>query len=486
MRKIIFLFFFFLILSIKPVLASENTCPPYPVISNCNLNYIMETNVSSLTRLVSGGNQGVASLIGLTLQTPPVSGRDFLAYERTKFHIPGTAFPAYAAYGPGGLGYSSLGPVLQIWVVMRNLAYLVFAIIFIVIGIMILIRSKIDPKTTVDIQNALPKIILALVLVTFSYAIAGFLIDIMYVALALVLTIAGSMNIGINGPVIGNTTAKLGQNVLEHNLFWAWFDPSVNVWGTIGNGAQAVNTLLQTFLGQRGEIGGSIIGNLGGGIALLIIAIAILWALFKTWLSLLSAYANTILGIIFSPLQLMMDAIPGQNQFEGWLRTMLSNLLAFPAVLAMILIGLILANTNENNPGGQLGFSPPLIGASNQQAIQALIGIAIILTIPKTVEILQETLKAPKSKWGSAWGEAVGWAVQKPMAGAWNRGSKYAGNQIFGEEADRARAVKEAWLKQEAQEVLDAAAARRAPIRNPAPQRNIGARIGQAVGASKG
>lgn len=415
MRKVILLFVLFLILSVKPVIAAENTCSPYPALSECNLNYIMENNVASLTRLVSGGNQGVASLIGLTLQTPPVSGRDFLAYEKTKFHIPGTAFPAYAAVGPGGLGYSSLGPVLQIWVVMRNLAYLIFAIVFVVIGIMILIRSKIDPKTTINIQNALPKIILSLVLVTFSYAIAGFLIDIMYVALALVLTIAGSMNIVIN-TTSGNSPVALGKQILEHNLFWGFFDG--NTWGTIGSAGQAVNTLIQEFLGQRGEIGGSIIGNLGGGIALLIIAIAILWALFKTWIMLLSAYANTILGIIFSPIQLMVDAIPGQDQFGGWLRTMLANLLAFPTVLAMILIGLILANTNESNPGGQLGFSPPLIGASDPQAITALIGIAIILTIPKTVEMLQEALKSPKNKFGSAWGEAVNFGARLPKWGA--------------------------------------------------------------------
>lgn len=408
MRKVILLLILFLILSVKTVMASENTCPPYPVISNCNLNYIMETNVSSLTRLVSGGNQGVASLIGLTLQTPPVSGRDFLAYERTKFHIPGTAFPAYAAtFGPGGLGYSSLGPVLQIWVVMRNLAYFIFAIVFVVIGLMILIRAKIDPKTTINIQNALPKIILSLVLVTFSYAIAGFLIDIMYVALALVLTIAGSINITLSPSHAGSTPVDLGKNILEKNLFWGFFDE--NTWRSVSNASFAINTAVQTFIDTKpGGFGGSISGLIVGGVAYLVIAIAILWALFKTWLALLSAYANSILGIIFSPLQLMMDAIPGQNQFEGWLRTMLSNLLAFPAVLAMILIGLILANTNENNVGGQLGFSPPLIGASNPQAITALIGIAIILTIPKTVEMLQEALKAPKQKFGSAWGEAMG------------------------------------------------------------------------------
>lgn len=379
-----------------------NTCAPYPVLSACNLTYIMETNVSTLTTLILGADKGVGAGIGLLYQVPPVSGRDYLSYMSSQFHIPGTPTTAYAAVG--GIGYNSLGPVLKIWVIMRNLAYFVFAIIFIVIGVMISIRSKIDPKTTINIQNALPKIILALILVTFSYAIAGFLIDIMYVAIGLILTILGS---------IDSDTKNLISGVIEQNIFKTYLDGST--WANIGNASQAINIVLQDFIGTGASgangvqiISGQIFGLVGGAIAFLIIAIAILWALFKTWLSLLSAYANIILGIIFSPLQLMIDAIPGQNQFDGWLRNMLANLLSFPAVITMIGIGQYLAKLNTNNTGSTPGFVPPLIGGGDVSAIQSLIGIAIILTIPKAVEMVQEAIKAPKSKFGSAWSEAMG------------------------------------------------------------------------------
>lgn len=352
----------------------------------------------------------MGSLISALYKTPPVSGRDYLVYMGNKFHVPGTPLPVYAADPIGGQGYNSLTPILKIWTVMRNLAYFFFAIMFIVAGVMILVRSKIDPKTTVNIQNALPKIIFALVLVTFSYAIAGFLIDIMYVAIALVVTIIGS---------IDTDTKSLIENIVKGSIFRAYLDG--NTWGIIGSGAQEVNLLINQFLSGTAlnlwGVTGTITGVVLGGLAFLIIAIAILWALFKTWLALLSAYANTILGIIFSPLQLMVDAIPGQNQFEGWLRTMLSNLLPFPVVIAMIGIGQILAKTSTGNVGINPGFVPPLIGGSDMAAVQALIGIAIILTIPKAVEMMQEVLKAPKQKWGTAWGEAMGWAVQRGPVG---------------------------------------------------------------------
>jgi hypothetical protein len=354
-------------------------------------------------------------MIGSLYQTPPVSGRDFISYLQNKFHVPGTPTVAYAADPVGGIGYKSLEPVLQIWVVMRNLAYFCFAVIFVVIGIMILIRSKIDPKTTINIQNALPKIILALILVTFSYAIAGFLIDLMYVSIALVLTIVQAMGMMDNGV---NVADYVKQNVLSNQtIFHLMLQGSM--WYAITSSSAAVGNVVDSLLGMG--FGGNVLGFVSSGIALLIITIAILWALFKTWLMLLSAYANIILGIIFSPMQLMLEAIPGQNQFEGWLKNMLANILAFPAVIVMIFLGIALAtNMGKGVVDGNAysGFIPPLIGGNSQVAIQSLIGIAMILTIPKAVEMLQEVLKAPKSKWGSAWGEAVKFGQGVSMAGA--------------------------------------------------------------------
>lgn len=438
-------------------MASENwknspvdSCPNYPILSSCNINKIIRTNVEVLTSLIVGNvddpesrntsaTSTIASGIGLTIAVPPVSGKDFIAYERSRFQIPGLPKTAYAA--SPGIGYTSLTPVLKIWTVSRNIAYFAFAIIFVVIGVMILIRSKIDPKTTMTIQNALPKIIMALVLVTFSYAIAGFLIDLMYVAMGLVITIASAID-----PQAGDLATKTVNN----NIFFSFFDGYT--FGNIVFAGQAINKIVDSFLNIQHNtfIVGGVVNFVAGGLGFLIISVAILWALFKTWIMLLSAYANIILGIIFSPMQLMVDAIPGQSQFSGWLRTMLANLLAFPAVVIMIAIGLILSRLNAST-GINPGFIPPLIGSNDMQSMQALIGIAIILTIPKTVEMLQEVLKSPKNKFGSAWGEALTYAWDKsPLRGARDEAYKGWYNKNIAPDVMRHQAIQEGQAKYEA------------------------------------
>lgn len=366
--------------------------------------------------LVNGATQFFAGGIATMASLPPASSGDYIKYMAGKVAVPGVPTPAYAA-GPGGTGFSSLTPVLQIWSAFRNLAYVLFAVIFIVIGLMIMLRVKIDPKTTATIQSALPKIVFALVLVTFSYAIAGFFVDLMYASTALLLTILK----GIAGTSFGTNFEKdvlSGQTIFSFFVTGANLDPRAPI--TPGTGGLAVsvsafNAVSQVVAQLTGNLGifSQILGGISGGIAFLVVAIAILWALFKTWIMLIGAYANIILSIVFAPLQLMVDAIPGQNQFSGWARGILANLLAFPVTIAFMFVALALSAPQVGiapvTP--QTGFVPPLIGGNSQSAVQALLGIGILLTIPKVLEMLQEAFKAPKYKFGSAWQDAMkfGW-----------------------------------------------------------------------------
>lgn len=357
------------------------------------------------TSLKNGAIQAIASGMDAIITTRPASSIDYIAYEMKNLKIPGSATPAYAA-GGGGLGFDKLSPVLSIWTVTRNLAYMIFAILFIVIGIMIMTRQKIDPKTVANIQNALPKIIMALLLVTFSYAIAGFLIDLMYVSLGLLVTLHKAITAGsTQANVTKDLTSMLGGSIFQ----FATDGGLLNVSGSIGQAAgQIVDNI---FKGTNivGEAAGHGLGWIASGLAFLIVGIAILVALFRTWLALIGAYVNILLSIVFAPLQLMMDVIPGQNQFKNWLKNMLANLLAFPLVTIMLFVGQIIATNFGNAYGGnpEQGFVPPLVGIGNQVVAQGLIGLGILLTIPKALDILKEVLKAPVFKYGNAWGESL-------------------------------------------------------------------------------
>lgn len=79
------------------------------------------------------------------------------------------------------LGYSYLKDSMKLdklWAQSRNIAYIFFVLAMIVIGFMIMFRSKLGGQVIVSISNSIPQLIICLILVTFSFAIAGIMLDI--------------------------------------------------------------------------------------------------------------------------------------------------------------------------------------------------------------------------------------------------------------------------------------------------------------------
>src|ERR1035437_3801494 len=135
---------------------------------------------------IQNNNGAIGAMSGMIaiLYTPPLHTSDFIAYMGQNF---GIAKPSYAQVT--GIGFIGLTPLLHAWVVFRNIVYLLFVFIFIIIGLAIMLRIRIDPRTVMTIQNQIPKIIISLILVTFSFAIAGFLIDLMWVSIYVVINL---------------------------------------------------------------------------------------------------------------------------------------------------------------------------------------------------------------------------------------------------------------------------------------------------------
>lgn len=372
-----------------------------------------------------GTNMGaintMAMAIGGLYQNKPASTVDYINNIAQNAGFSPVIKPAYAAQG---IGFTSLTPVLKLWQVIRNIAYLIFSVVFVVIGLMILFRVKIDPKTVISVQNALPKIIFSLILISFSYPLAGFLIDIMYVLIGVILSVANISGLFTNA-------SQFGTNLQNESIFG--FVGISQWWGITTGAASAIQGVVNSLTGplSLGGITGTVIGALGG----LIIAVAILYALVKTWLALLGAYVNILIGVILSPMAMMVEAIPGQSGLGMWLRSMLSNLLAFPLVVALLVFGKAIMDYGTNNQGAmgsQQGFVPPLLGGNNPSSITALIGLGILLMIPKAVNILQDFLKAPPFKYGMAWQEAMTWAGTKGPAGVARNVTIDTASQKFG------------------------------------------------------
>ncbi|MDD3647790.1 MAG: hypothetical protein PHS44_04820, partial [Candidatus Dojkabacteria bacterium] len=102
--------------------------------------------------------------------TDQVSAVRFLANTLEEAKI---VSPAYAQ----ATGYTTLQPVLLIWRKVRNVALTFILVIGMVIAIMILLRVQ-SGQGYVTLMSALPRIIMAILLIIFSYAIAGLMIDV--------------------------------------------------------------------------------------------------------------------------------------------------------------------------------------------------------------------------------------------------------------------------------------------------------------------
>lgn len=387
----------------------------------------------------NGGLVGVVGgLIGMTFN-PPISTGQYVAYLDNNFGIQKSTYaagPPPDAEGPQnncressrGIGFCSLTPVLDIWIAMRNVVYLILILAFVVIGIGIMLRVHIDPRTVMTIQNQVPKIIVGILLISFSFAIAGILIDTMWVATYLFAAVIG----GATGQY--NTTDVTVEILRSANPFNAF---SV-VGGGIGNiasqSSMAFTEIVKTAFTNIFDLNGvPLIGFILDGfvkilinsLAFIIIAIAILIALLRLFVTLILAYINIILDVVFAPFWLLAGILPGGGM-GTWFKDLLSNLAIFPVAISFILLGNYFVNafSDVNTQADRL--VPPLTSGINDGAVAALIGLGFILMLPGLLVAVKGALKAPKLNFGPIFGP-IGAAAKYPTSIGKRTGAIYAG-----------------------------------------------------------
>jgi len=360
---------------------------------------LSQADRATLEKEIGYGALGDVNKGIVALYTPPASSRTYIADLMQSAKI----IPQAQAQG---LGFASLSPILDTWKMFRNLAYLFFVVIFLVIGFMIMFRTKVG-QAAITAQQAIPSLIIAMLAVTFSYAIAGFMIDIMYVIMYM---IAGFFS--------------EGSDVVSTNFF--------GLIGLMFQGGDTTKTVLDTVQGFMSEtltnsglapLFGAVAGWITGLSATVIVAVVILFASFKIFFELIKTYVSVIIQIIFSPITLMMGAIPGKNVFSGWIRNLAGNLILWPVVLLCILVQRML--TASIRAGGTTeagGFMPPfLIGQGQSGIVPVIVGLGVLLIIP---DIMKQIKKAMGIEEGMFGGLAQG--AGTALSEAW-RGGKIEG-----------------------------------------------------------
>jgi hypothetical protein len=347
------------------------------------------------TTWIPGGLIGLTNRSIASLYDIPVSGVEYIAHVKDNF----LGKPVHAANN----GFTSLSPLIPIWKGFRNATYILFSLVFVVIGLMIMLRIKVSPQATLTIQNSIPKLITSLVLVTFSYAIVGLLIDFTYV-------IAG---LGIS--IILNSTNN-GANVID----------IVANPGVMGRIFEITPVWIGAVLG--GVVGGIMalipaIGWVMGIIAFILIflgtLIFIFVQVFKFFIGIIKCYINILIRTIIGPLEIALGAIPNLKMgFNTWFINIFANLMVFPISLIILvlikeLMTSVAASDNMWAPPG-LGF---LDGGNIISMVLGLGGLMLIAKLPKLIpEFIFQIKPSPL---GKAIGEhAGGTLIQSAKQGA--------------------------------------------------------------------
>lgn len=361
----------------------------------------------------------VAGLAKSTLamyQHPPASSGEYIAdVGRTLGFIPKKAEAQ-------GIGFSGLASMLPLWKTFRNIAYALLAAIIIVVGFMVMFRKKIDPKTVVTVQNAIPRIVIALMLVTFSYAIVGAMIDLMYLAIVLsasavdsasggnlgkLLSFATTLNLDILPPSFtpSSLTAptenatKLLLNGGVSGLLRFFFASGFQAYDDIGamitqNDPMNIAkwTIVPGVIGYMFGLRGAWLGATTGPILLgIIFLIILIFGIIRLIFMLLDAYINIIISLLTAPFQLMMEAIPGTNAFSSWFKNLLSKILVFPITILLLLVTAVLTSQDV----AMSIWAPPLLSTGEgTYGMAGLIGLGMLMVIPTIVGGLQKALKA--------------------------------------------------------------------------------------------
>ncbi|QQG44514.1 MAG: hypothetical protein HYW86_01185 [Candidatus Roizmanbacteria bacterium] len=385
-----------------------------------------------------------SGLITFPFTNPPASG---VYWTYSGLQNAGIVPQAFAAEG---VGFSAIRPLMNIWKVMRDVAYLILVVVIILIGFMVMFRMKLNPQTVISVESALPKIVLSLIYITFSFAIAGFLIDFMYVIIVLGISVLAkadptliesqlqnqytaaqfgtiwdsmfpikSWETGI--PIFGGFIHlfQLGQGLAE--ILPSWINDGVRLLGLLFLGFPLLKDYmkLNDFVGlpsilnnldvlgnslgslPRGIIFGIPLLAIGVGLALivslvygagwilgLLIFFTMLLLLFRIFFLLLMTYLKIILMIIFAPIFMLFEAVPGKGGFSYWFKNLLAEIIVFPAVILIMVTARVLINVTINSNYNV--WQPPFLYGLNPKNFAIVLGMAIIFMVPELVKLIKE------------------------------------------------------------------------------------------------
>lgn len=390
------------------------------------------------------GAIGASQAAMLTMMvTPPVKTAEYIASVGRDL---GLVKEAHAQVGGSGAGVIS--PIFNLWQAARNIAYLLMTVIFLISGFMIMFRRKLNPQTVVTIQLALPGLVVGLIMITFSYFLASLIVDLAFL---------GSQLVGQFFAFAGVSNGNNARQILDNENVFTIFSQFIgaqniqdtsnevanifnNLQGLAGQITGFVSAAVGCFLGRTfaesipfiGSAAGCVFGGAAGVgqganvIGMLLYAaliIGLIFSMFKLLLSLITRYVMIIFLTITAPFQFTLASLPGNGgMFNRWVRNMLCNVLAFPAVfaafyLAAYFVGPNASFFNINGQGADFSNVPqtlPLFGNLGVNLVRVGIAYGILMATPGIPNALCELIATPTNpRLGGTIGGPVGTSTRQ-------------------------------------------------------------------------
>jgi len=394
------------------------------VLADCGAEILDAANDLNISK-----NTNPTSSFLATITNRPISGIEYFKDVAGRLNL----IPEVQAQT--GFGFEAARPVLELWRFVRNTTYFLLIIVLIVMAFMIMFRVRISPQTVITVQSALPKVIIALVLITFSYAIAGFLIDLMYVVMGLLAGIISSSPVS-NLDWLEMYTALTQRGVLELMFSYLF------LFSMILYSAMFSSGIVPFFLASTVIIPMLIV---------LIVLVILLLATFRILWLMLKTYVMILLQIIMGPILILLGTI-GPGGFGSWLRGILAHLAVYPTVAFMFVLAFVFLRGAypsglpaplesvlnslftfdiTSTVGGSTPWNAPFtIGdVASQEIIWLFVSLAVILLIPNIANIIQGMLSRRPFSMGTAIGEALGPAAM-PYTTARGAIGEYAAGRV--------------------------------------------------------
>ncbi len=369
---------------------------------NFETHILNNPNLSPGAKLGLLGSTGVA--VNAVLYNPPqIDVVEHLAMEWVPNYKESTGGTVYASSGFERLQDSG---IVGLWQIVRNIAYTLFVVVFIVAGFMIMFRHKLGGQTMVTIYNTLPGIIIGLILVTFSFAIVGIIMDI------------GTFLIGVITNLLSIRTT-LGHDAVDPTKpLGTWSTYSVQVGDRLLYGG-GLPQLIDGWMALLGWVVQQVLSKLIGGLATLVMSIIIAYASIKIFITLLKAYVGILFDTILAPMVIAIGTIPGrQGMTKDWLNRIFKNVGVFVLVFLLIHLPLHLWQYGYEFDlfGGNLGSDDGLfIGELQivQNIVMASVGIYMLFMAGNAPKLLEPLFPQTGGKGGAGAAEGAGRDLSK-------------------------------------------------------------------------